>query len=205
MICTSEYTANEQARFENLFRRAARNMKDHPRDPRLHAADMLIIGLPSCVSLGQARRWLEAKLSREHSSLTAVMLLRTQVVSEVDESQTAIVHEVALVPNPNARPTWAECLPDGRTPQAQFVVGRISTEDTRSAIMIGDHVHYLSGRYVFQQAQIFHERMGTGGNLEHNFRVAPGTSCSLVFRPTAGSGQLVVAPIAAPDDLLRLV
>ena len=94
------FSASEQTRFENLFRRAAKNLKKHTKNATNTSINMIMIGLPEYVSLAIAEKWVNSKFINDYSSIALVLLHRSVPCRDPkNPSDTVISNEFKFIIN----------------------------------------------------------------------------------------------------------
>jgi len=97
-----KHPSSEQKRFEDLFRRAAKNLKKHSSASDKNIVNVIMIGVPEYVSLATAEKWASAKFNKDYSSIALALLYRcVPCRSNDDISSTVISNEFKYVFNPN--------------------------------------------------------------------------------------------------------
>lgn len=203
-ICYSAYSEIEQDRFENLFRRAASNLKNQGELKSENNLNVIMIGLPVCVSLGQAREWLVGKFEREHKSITGVLLNRILPAKDRDLEQSEIVSEIAFIPNPREDMGTQQLLEACMKPRKVSPASMISNQDSELWLISGEERVAIPNGYLFQKGDIFHEHVS--GNMEYNF---PGLKSGIhyhsIFHPQEGDRGLMLSNISPPEELFVIL
>lgn len=202
-LCMSPYFHNEQTRFENLFRKAAKNLKKHGKPINKDNINIIMIGIPASISLVTAKKWLQAKFERENSSISAVFLTRTIPVSEKDLSSTHPQNEVSFVINPFAIIKWQEFIPKDYVLKADLQFGTITEEPSKIVLIADEKQLELEEVYMFQKGQVFHEHIS--GEMTYEFNRKPGIQQSVVFRPIPGQEQMILSSISPPEDSFIII
>ena len=191
-LCLAPFLQDEQRRFENLFRRASTNLKRHGQPINADNINVIMIGLPPSVSIARAKKWLSDKLSRENTSITAVMLNRFIPITTDGASGTSVQYEYALILNQNARVTWQEFTSGGISLGAKLPIGNIQdvTEaqemESYAAVKSDGSLISVGDCYVFQRGDVYckagPEIMGTEltvpqeSGVQYNYIIEPLTA-----------------------------
>lgn len=160
-LCLAPFRQDEQKRFENLFRRASTNLKRHGQPINADNINVIMIGLPPAVSIARAKKWLSGKLSRENTSITAVILNRFIPIIGDGSSGPSVQYEFALILNPNASVTWQEFAAGGISLGAKLPIGNVQdvTEahemESYAAIKIDGSLINVGDCYVFQRGEVY--------------------------------------------------
>jgi len=183
-LSLKEYGQEEQKRFEDLFRRAAKNVKKHSEEINENNINMIMIGLPPSISLKKAKNWLISKFENEHSSITTVLLSRTIPVYEKDLSSSFVQTEICFVPNPKAKVPIYDFMPEGKSLVAYVPYGRVTEEEAKINLVISNKtnqtLHHLEDVYMYQKGQIYH--LSKKETLEYVFPRQPGIHYHCVFK-----------------------
>ncbi len=199
----SPYKQEEQNRFENLFRRAASNVKQHCNKIDNDNINMIMIGVPTSISIKTAEGWIQDKFKREYSTITAVILNRTQYIKMEDTSEMCILNEIATISNPNAKVKLHEFYPEGYTLKSEIPFGLVTLEESKNKLFIGDERFDIDDSYIFQKGQIFHEHVN--GEMSYTFKNEPGIKYVSIFKPDQCDKPLFLEPGYPPDSNFLLI
>jgi hypothetical protein len=195
---------DEQRRFSDRFKEAARKLKAHGQPSEDANMNVVMIGLPPVVSLETATEWLRHKFSRDYSSVSGVLLNRPILVSSIDLFSTSLQNEVALVTNPNAKVNWYKFIPPGFTYNLKVPIGGVTETESYSTLSLHTGEIELKDKYVFQRGQVNLEPAPKGKELEISFFEASGVQYNIIER-IPGRGAFGISVTTPPDNALLLL
>lgn len=195
--CLLPIEAEEQKRFEDLFRKAAANLKKHAPLLDSDSANIVMIGLPSSIRMSLAETWLSGQFTAFFSSISAVILTRYTPTHSSDDKTTMTGFEFKVIPNPRATRPW----PDGTIKDR--LVGKLELgiplgDECRQIFMLGDKTVDMTNYFNFQRGQIYHEHVS--GPLKYTFNSIPGVRIFSVLKPYPDQESVILEAIRPPGD-----
>lgn len=182
IVIATPYHSSEQKRFEDLFRRAAHNLRRHYPSVSEQATNMIMIKLPDSVSIRTAAEWLKSKFAADYSTITAVMFYRCSLRKD-EQGVTFIGQELFLMNNPHAKVPWDKISSGIDQMHLMAPIGNLLTGDPVVKIIVGD-VTLASGSLYMYHEGVMH--------YEIDFPFAPQTSISLKMQPSPNVHSVLV-------------
>ncbi|MDQ7785837.1 MAG: hypothetical protein RDU20_23350, partial [Desulfomonilaceae bacterium] len=165
LICVAPHLGNEQKRFEDNFRRAAKNLKKQSQTEETN--NLILFGLPPSVSIKQATGWLVDKFFRDYKSIGGVLLTRKVPVVSVQRKITYVAIEYSLVLNPESSRNLDYGL------KLQLPIGVFESEEPKTAFVVNDKVLFETGScYHFQKGQMYYHDLSR--RQSYDFSRVPG-------------------------------
>lgn len=193
-IAIAPFLGNEQQRFVSKIDDAIANVRKHcPAETNL-STNIIMIRVPSSVSLQAARSFLADRLDDTASDVSAVMLYRARVVTTSDGDTTLVGHEFDWVENPHAKVSVMSLL--GRPPQFNLVVpiGQIQTVESRMELRSGSEALDISQGYCYSK----------GHHYYHSVMAESGASFSMKRTPFISSSWILDGLPDPEGKVLRL-
>lgn len=195
--CIVPIEREEQKRFEDLFRRAATNFKKNVQLPDSRSVNVVMIGLPSSISMSLAETWLNGQFTTSFSSISAVILTRYIPTNSADNSKTMTGFEFKVIPNQRATQIW----PDGS--KEDRIVGRLEIGvpigvESKQVMIIDSKSIDMTNYFNFQRGQIYHEHMS--GPVKYMFNSIPGVRIFSVIKPDPDQESITLEAIRPPSD-----
>jgi len=202
-ICYSPYSEGEQKRFEDLFRRAASNLKAHGGFTK-NDLNVIMLGLPVCVSIQQATEWLKGKLDREHKSIAGIVLNRVIPAKGRNLETAEVVSELAFIANPQQETKVREFLEMCFKPRRVTPATMICGNDSELWFTAGEERIAIPNGYLFQKGEIYHEHIS--GGIEYDFPVVmSGIHHHSIFYPERDKQALMVSNICPPEETFTIL
>lgn len=190
---------SEQTRFEDLFRRAARNLTKHSPNPSDIQINALMIGLPESISIEKAKNWVDERFSRKDSSKIAmVMLTKFLPAADVEKSATMNSLQLGFCFNNNYDSASIDFLRRNAKTALKYVVpiGTIGEKPANLHFSNGSSMLPIENSYVHQFCEIHHE-MDFRLPIEINISAQQDTRQTVTF--VSDSGAFEIEPIEPPE------
>jgi len=150
---------NEQLRLENLFRRASNNMKKNAGNIDEINSNIIIIRIPSFISLTCFDQWLSKKFCNNYSSISGVILYNIEPVTDLQDNMNFLLYSIKYFDNPNSKVTLKEIIEAKKILHCEIPVGKINDQSNIPYKTImndkGDTIS-LEKRYSFLKGDIFY-------------------------------------------------
>ncbi|MEQ1724006.1 MAG: hypothetical protein ABL930_12590 [Pseudobdellovibrio sp.] len=173
------FLGDEQKRFEDKIDNAISNLKKHCSDVSSEVGNIILIKIPESISFTKAREWLKNSFDDYSDSISAILLIRSQVVSEAKkESTSCVVYEISFVENPKAKFNLKTYLDDDFQFKLEIPIGKVTDVETRLEIHDGSRILNPTEAYVYFTGHHFYHTHFSSGKAEFSARGYPNISVS---------------------------
>ena len=204
----SPMAKNEQLNFLEAIRKGCENLYTHTKAETGDVCRMIILRLSNAASVARCVEWANWYF-QEHAEapVDVILLYQTAVVTDVIADTSRISHNVTAILGPRFA-TW-RTKTDGsqrQLPDMRFLVGTVSTGQSRMLLMAGDtEAADLSDHYVYQRTDVFQRMIVTAAGVEGTLsNPAPGVLVHAVFEEN-GAPQYTISTRADREQTLLLL
>jgi len=190
---------SEQARFEDLFRRAAKNLTKHSPNPHELQVNALLIGLPESISIEKAKKWVDERFERSDSSKVAIVILTKFLpVADLKEKTTLNNLQIGFCINNNSDSASIDFLRCNAKKALKFIVpiGSISEKAASMHLSADEIMLPIEDAYIHQSCEIHHE-MDFKLPMEVSFSAEQDTVQTLTL--VSNEGSFEVNPVSARE------
>lgn len=180
-IALSPFLGDEQQRFISKIDDAIGNVRKHCPAEANVSTNMIMVRVPSSVSLQAARVFLADRLNDSASDVSAIMLYRARVVTTSDGDTTLVGHEFDWVENPQAKVTVMSLL--GRPHHFHLVVpiGQIQTVESRMELHVGSETIDISQGYSYSMGHHYYHSVIADKGASFSMKRVPFISTSWIL------------------------
>jgi hypothetical protein len=183
---------SEQNRFQDLFRRAAKNLTKHSPNPTDLQINALMIGLPESISIEKAKKWVEERFEKSDSSRIAMVILTKFLpAADLERNSTLNSLQVGFCINNNCDSASIEFIQRNAKTALKFAVpiGSVSEEPAHLHLAADGAMLPLEDAYIHQSSEIHHE-MDFELPFELNYSVPQDTRLTVTLVSNEGSFEL---------------
>lgn len=186
-----KHESSEQKRYEDLFRKASRNMAKHSLPESGKQMNAIMIDLPESVSVESAKEWTENRFVNDGSKISFVMLMRILPAISEDGSVTKTVIQLGVVVNPNSDGKLFDLIDFKSGEQFKLTIpfGSVSYDSPKNLLVTDSGNFNTDGSYAFQSGEITYQQVNKD-LVEFNLLPRPNVSYNVLFKRDENGGFL---------------